>query len=161
MMARIDPSQRWTERLASQAGTVIARMAPGLTTSHVGVQLDAALPIMNDVAPDPFAAPNTGRAVDVMMLAQARRHPLVKTILQLMGVAVLSLLLTVCANIASILLARGHARRGEMGVRIALGASQRRVGRQVLTESAILGASGSPAASESDERNTSTAPSAA
>ena len=144
MMARIDPSQRWTERLASQAGTVIARMAPGLTTSHVGVQLDAALPIMNDVAPDPFAAPNAGRAVDVMMLAQARRHPLVKTILQLMGVAVLSLLLTVCANIASILLARGHARRGEMGVRIALGASQRRVGRQVLTESAILGALGLP-----------------
>ena len=144
MMARIDPSTRWTERLASQAGTVIARMAPGLTTALIQRQLDAALPIIDQTASERFVAPNAERGIGVMMLAEARRHPLVKPILQLMSVAVFSLLLTVCANIASILLARGHARRGEMGVRIALGASQRRVGRQVLTESAILGALGLP-----------------
>jgi putative ABC transport system permease protein len=144
MMARIDPSERWTERLASQTGTVIARMAPGLTAARLRQQLDAALPIVNQMASERFIAPNAERGIGVMTLAEARRHPLVKPILQLMGVAVLSLLLTVCANIASILLARGHARRGEMGVRIALGASQRRVGRQVLTESTLLGALGLP-----------------
>ena len=144
MMARIDPSARWTERLTAQFGTVIARMAPGLTIPLLQKQLDAALPIVNENASARFVAPDAERGVGVMTLAEARRHPLVKPILQLMAVAVVSLLLTVCANIASILLARGHARRGEMGVRIALGASQRRVGRQILTESTLLGAIGLP-----------------
>ena len=62
-----------------------------------------------------------------------------------MFVAVVSLLLIVCANVASILLARGHVRRGELGVRIALGASNIRVGRQVLTESALVGMLALPA----------------
>jgi putative ABC transport system permease protein len=61
-----------------------------------------------------------------------------------MAAAVISLLAIVCANIASILLARGHSRRAEMGIRIAMGASQRRVGWQVLTESALLAVLGLP-----------------
>ena len=144
MMARIDPSPRWTERLAGQYGTVIARMTPGLTTDLLQQQLDAALPIVDQVAAERSVATEAARGVGVMTLAEARRHPLVKPMLQLMGVAVLGLLLIVCANIASILLARGHARRNELGVRIAIGASQRRVGRQVLTESTLLGALGLP-----------------
>jgi predicted permease len=143
MMARIDPSPRWTDRFAMQSGTVIARMAAGLTIASLQKQLDAARSLVNQVV-DPLAPPNAERAIGVTSLAQARRHPLVIPILQLMGVAVLSLLLTVCANVASILLARGHARRGEIGLRIAIGASQRRVAWQVLTESSLLGALGLP-----------------
>jgi predicted permease len=139
LMARIDPSPRWTERFAMQSGTVIARMTPGLSLASLQRQLIAARPLVNAVI-DPLGPPNVSRDVGVTTLSEARRHPLVKPILQLMGVAVLSLLLTVCANVASILLARGHTRRGEMGVRIAIGASQRRVGWQVLTESSLLGA---------------------
>jgi predicted permease len=145
MAARIDPSPRWTERLAVQPGTVIARMGPGLTTNLIQRELNAALPLIDATAGDGgSSSPEAQRGIGVMLLAEARRHPLVKPMLQLMGVAVLGLLLTVCANIASILLARGHARRNEIGVRIALGASQRRVGRQVLTESAVLAAFGLP-----------------
>jgi putative ABC transport system permease protein len=139
MMARIDPSARWTERLASQSGTVIARMASGMTTRTLGKYLDAALPLINDIATDRFVGDKIDRGIGVTTLADARRHPLVKPILELMAAAVIGLLAIVCANIASILLARGHARRGEMGVRIALGASPRRVARQVLTECALLG----------------------
>jgi putative ABC transport system permease protein len=138
IMARIDPSPRWTERFAMQAGTVIARMPAGLTMASLQKQLAAARPGLNVVV-DSLAPPNADRGIGVTPLAEARRHPLVKPILQLMGVAVFSLLLTVCANVASILLARGHARQGEIGVRIAIGASQARVGRQVLTESSLLG----------------------
>jgi len=144
MVARIDPSPRWTERIAVQPGMVIARMAPGLTTALIQRELDAALPLIDATASDRMPAPEAQRGVGVIALAEARRHPLVKPMLKLMAVAVLGLVLTVCANIASILLARGHARRNEIGVRIALGASQRRVGRQVLTESALLGALGLP-----------------
>lgn len=144
MMARVDPSPRWTERLAMQAGTVIARAAPGLTMLSLQRQLAAAAAILNTVVADRFIAPDAERGIGVMTLADARRHPLVKPMLQLMGAAVLGLMLTVCANIASILLARGHARRNEMGVRIAMGASGGRIGRQVLTESTLLGALGLP-----------------
>ena len=144
MMARIDPTSRWTERLAAQSGTVIARMAPGMTTAKLARVLNAALPIINQLATDSFVAPDVDRGIGAMTLSEARRHPLVTPILEVMAAAVVSLLAIVCANIASILLARGHSRRAEMGIRIAMGASQRRVGWQVLTESALLAVLGLP-----------------
>ena len=140
MTARIDPSPRWTERLDGLLGTVIARRMPGVTLQSLERQLMAALPVMSQMAPERTLGAAGDRGVGVMSLQEARRHPLVKPILQLMAAAVGCLLLIVCANVASILLARGHARRGELGVRVALGASEARVARQVLTESALLGA---------------------
>jgi ABC-type antimicrobial peptide transport system permease subunit len=64
----------------------------------------------------------------------------------LMGMALL-VLLAACANLGGLFAARTADRARELGIRIAIGCSRRRILRQLLTESVLMAAMGGVAAS--------------
>ena len=127
---------------------VMFRLAPGQTPAQATAAFRAAQEQIREQTRPPgrrpdelaryLANPLTIRpGATVMGIRDQYQKPL----FALMAIVGLTLLIA-CGNIANLLLARATARRHEFSVRSALGASARRLGRQLLAESVLLSAIG-------------------
>ncbi len=121
----------WNNRGCSQGSFGIGRMAPGATLASVQRDLDRIHREIEAEEGQPVAHPEFESLTD-FYVGDIRRN-----LWLLMG-AVAFVLLIACANVASLMLARGEARRKEVALRSALGAGRGRVMRQFLTESMVL-----------------------
>jgi putative ABC transport system permease protein len=84
-----------------------------------------------------------GGPVEVRVKALvAQQTDAVRPALLVLVAGVIIVLLVGCANVANLLLARGVARERELVLRAAIGASRRRLVRQLLTENCVLAAAG-------------------
>ena len=131
-------ADNWLENREARYFFVAGRLRPGVTVARARAALDVLARRLRQEYP----RANAGLRFTVMSEAESRVHPMFAR--QIFGASSIALavallvLLTACANAAGVLLVRASARRREIGVRLALGATRGRLVRQLVTEHATL-----------------------
>jgi macrolide transport system ATP-binding/permease protein len=127
-----DRGARWIE--------AYVRLKPGVTREQAQEEISAIAKRLESDYPDT----NRGRGAMLWPLWQTpfnNAGTLLPT-LEIMLAVVFFVLLIACANVGNLLLVKSFARRHEMTVRLAIGASRARLLKQLLTEGLILSAFG-------------------
>ncbi|HKF64941.1 MAG TPA: ABC transporter permease [Vicinamibacterales bacterium] len=140
MEPQIEPGNNWLERRRTANTWVAGRLKPGVSVAQAEGNLKA---IAADLARE-YPDANVGLDFKLTrpgLVGDAFRGPARAFTL---GVLVLAglVLLTACANLASMLSARGADRAREIAVRLSIGASRGRIVRQLLTETSIVALAG-------------------
>src|SRR6202451_1642995 len=114
----------------------IGQLKPGLTLAQAQARLTAMAAQLRHDFPTDYP-PQAQWTIEIQPLQETLVGNVRPMLLVLMG-AVILIVFIVSLNIANLLLARASGRQQEMAVRLALGASRGRMGRQMLTESMLL-----------------------
>ncbi|MGI9073534.1 MAG: ABC transporter permease [Bryobacteraceae bacterium] len=123
----------YANRGAGWGMDAIGRFKPGVTLRHALADMDRVSRELAAAYPDV----DSHEKANLVRLKEQMVGDMRPVLLILLG-AVVFVLLICCVNVANLLLARSMSRQREFAVRVALGAGQARIIRQLLTESILL-----------------------